>query len=147
MQRAQMIKAIESAKETHLNQMDKIFSVIKGEEVENPTPVNKMECECGVWFHDSANMMKEILGAQLYERLDKLHEKWHIEYLNIYNLFFVEGKKGIWTKILNLAGGNDMKRDKAKLYYSELQETTKEILTLSDSALRRINALNKSKFE
>ena len=39
-----------------------------------------------------------------------------------------------------------MKLDKAKLYFSELQKDTEELLAISDSAIRRVSALSDSKF-
>jgi len=39
-----------------------------------------------------------------------------------------------------------MKMDKAKLYYSELQEDTGELIKAADAAIRRVSALQTSKF-
>ena len=83
---------------------------------------------------------------QLFERLDASHEKWHSDYANIYKLFYIEEKKGLFRKIQESLGSNEMKLDKAKLYYAELKKDTEEILSISDIALRREMALSESKF-
>jgi hypothetical protein len=91
--------------------------------------------------------MKDILGAQLFERLDKHHEDWHKEYHNIYNIFFKEEKKtGFLAKILKRDRVDSLTLDKAKLYFTELQKSTDELLKASESATRRIMALKDSKF-
>jgi hypothetical protein len=147
MNKNQMLDAIEHAKKIHLEEMHKISSVLKGNEVENPTPLGKMECECGTWFYSNEKEMKEILGAQLFERLDKQHENWHKEYHNIYNIFFKEEKKtGFFAKILKHNKVDSLTLDKAKLYFSDLQKITDELLKASESATRRVSALKDSKF-
>jgi hypothetical protein len=93
MNKSQILDAIENARKAHLEQMDKIRSVMNGIHIDNPTALSKMECDCGVWFYNNEDMMKNILGALLFDRLDKAHEDWHKEYLNIYNIFFKEEKK------------------------------------------------------
>ena len=147
MRKDEMIAAINNAKEVHLEQMKKIKAEIAGKDIENPTPLGKMECECGLWFHANEKIMKDILGLQLFERLDRNHEQWHKDYENIYNLFFKEEKKkGFLSKIMTSSKKNMLKIDKAKLYYSELKKDTEELLNTSDIALRRVAALNESKF-
>ena len=147
MTKDQMLDAIENAKTVHMQQMQKIESEIAGKKIDNPTALGKMDCACGVWFHANEAVMKEILGLQLFERLDEKHEQWHKDYASIYNIFFKkEEKKGLLSKIIGSSSSDSMKIDKAKLYYSDLKKDTQELLKVSDSALRRVAALNDSKF-
>jgi len=146
MTKSEMIDAIENAKSIHQEQMHKIESEIAGVKIANPTAPGKMDCECGIWFYKHEKEMQDILGLQLFERLDRGHEKWHIDYINIYNLFFKEEKKGVFTKIFGSSKVNEMTLDKAKLYYQDLQKDTEELLKVSDSAIRRVSALSDSKF-
>ena len=141
-----MLDAIENAKQIHVAQMDKIQSVIDGKKVDNPTALGKMDCECGVWFYSNEKRMKEILGAQLFDRLDQYHEKWHRDYVNIYDIYFKEEKKSFFSKFLGTNQPDEMMRDKAKLYYSELKKDTAELLKASESATRRVAALSDTKF-
>ena len=146
MRKEEMIDAIENAKSLHLEQMQKIKSEMAGNKIENPTALGKMDCDCGLWFHANEKIMKDILGLQLFERLDKNHEQWHYDYKNIFNLFFKEEKKGFFSKIIAASKSDMMKIDKAKLYFSELQKDTNELLKTSDIALRRVAALSEKKF-
>jgi len=147
MNKSQMLEAIEKAKAKHLEQMQKIEDVIAGKSVKDPTPLSKTECDCGVWFYSHETEMKNILGAQLFERLDKHHENWHKEYLDIYNIFFKEEKKvGFFSKVLGKNKPDPLLIDKAKLYFTELEKSTEELLKASDSALRRVSALKEEKF-
>lgn len=97
-------------------------------------------------FFENEKLFIEILGLQLYKRLDEGHTKWHNDYANIYNLFFKEEKKGIFSKIFSFSDDKEMIADKAKLYYEELKVDTEELFKITDSALRRVGALSSSKF-
>ena len=146
MNKQQMLDAMDHAKKNHMSQMTKIESVIAGKEIANPTALGKMDCDCGIWFYSNKNMMKEILGAQLFEKLDLLHEKWHRDYVNIYNIYFKEENKSFLSKLIGSCKIDEMTKDKAKLYYSELKQDTDEILKVTEIAKRRVYAISDSKF-
>jgi glutamate synthase domain-containing protein 1 len=127
--------------------MYKIESLLNGKDVKNLPAIGKLECDCGIWFYANKDFMINILGAQLFEKLDSLHERWHIEYAKIYEIFFnKEKKKGLLSKLLGINKIDPLQLDKAKLYYVELTQTTEELLKVSDTAERRVSALNESKF-
>jgi len=146
MNKQQMLEAMEHAKQVHIAQMAKIESVMAGKEVTNPTALGKMDCDCGLWFYSNEKIMKEILGALLFDKLDAHHEKWHRDYANIYNIYFKEEKKGFFSKLIGAGKIDEMTKDKAKLYFSELQQDTEELLQATEVAKRRVNALSDSKF-
>jgi len=146
MNKTQMLEAMQNAKQIHLAQMEKIDNVLSNKKIDDPTPIGKMECECGKWFYSNEDEIKHVLGSQLFNKLDFVHENWHKQYAKIYDIFFKEEKKGFFAKLL----GNkvdDMLVDKAKLYYTELELLTKELLQTTDVATRRISALQESKFK
>jgi len=145
MGKSEILKSLEDAKKLHQEQMLKIEKAIEGKEVENPPELGKMECGCGSWFYSNKEYMISILGLQLFERLDKMHEMWHMEYSKIYNILFAQKKKGLFSKLL----GNKidpLEMDKVKLYYKDLGDITDELLHVADAAIRRVGALSESKF-
>ncbi|MDQ7042227.1 MAG: CZB domain-containing protein [Sulfurimonas sp.] len=146
MTKEEMVKSIEHAKEMHLEQMLKIEFEIDGKIVEKRPALGKMDCECGIWFHSHEKEMKTILGMQFFERLDKYHEEWHRSYANIYKMFEENEKKSLFSKLLGSSESEAMQRDKEKLYYSELQTDTQELLKAADAAIRRVSALKEDKF-
>jgi len=148
MDKTQMLNELENAKKTHLAQMQKIKDVLNNKDVQNPTPIGKMDCECGEWFYTHREQLQHILGEQMFIKLDDIHERWHKEYGRIYDIFFKEEKKkGFFAKILGANKVDTMLIDKAKLYYVELEEITKELLKSSEVAIRRVSALQESKFK
>lgn len=146
MNKNQTLEAIQNARKVHLSQMDKIVAVINGDKVDNPTPLNKTECAVGIWLYDDTNRLKEILGALFYNNLEAAHAKWHLEYAKFFEIFFKESKQGVFSKFLGINRVDPLKIDKAKLYHTELSETTAELLKILGSCERRVNAMNESKF-
>ena len=147
MTKAQILESVKKAREAHLLQMDKIEAAIEGKAIKNPTAVSKKECDFGHWIYDESNKIKELIGVQFYEKLDAKHEQWHTEYLKIYNIFFKEKKKGLFSKLMGSSGIEPLELDKEKLYYTELKTTTQELLKALASAERRLEALSESKFK
>ena len=146
MDKIQTIEAIVNAKKAHEIQMKKIEALLNGKEVENPTAVLKTECDFGKWLYADDSQLKKNLGNLFYTNLDTLHARWHIEYSRLFKIFFNKKKSGLFSKMFGLKKMNEMELDKAKLYYSELEITTKELLKAIASAQRRIEALQESKF-
>jgi hypothetical protein len=147
MNKSEMLETLENAKKSHLEQMKKIEALVSGREVENPTAIGKMECDFGKIFYGNKECIFHVLGAQFFEKIDTLHERWHFEYVKIYNIFFKERKEGLFAKLTGADKVSSLERDKAKLYYTELKETTNELLHFLDASLRRAAALSNSKFK
>jgi hypothetical protein len=138
------ISNIEKARDTHLTQMAKLDLIVSGSSIKDPIPLEKTQCPFGQWLYGEKNL-KEILGAQMYEKIEKTHELWHTQYAKIYDIFFKEQNSGFLSKIFKHKP-TQMELDKAKAYYGDLKEITDELLSLLLSCERRIRALNDSKF-
>ena len=147
MTKSQTLQAIEKVKLSHIEQMQKIELMLRGVSVENPTTVSKMKCEFGEWLYgENSAFIANILGAQFYEQLDREHEAWHIEYAKIYALLFQKKKEGFFTKVFSSNKPDTLSIEKAKIYYIELEAATKRLLKTLEKSIRRITAINTSKF-
>ena len=148
MTREEMLDALDSARDTHKRQMEKIQQMIRGKFVEKPTELRKMECECGQWFYANKDIMIKILGHQLFDRLDKIHEQWHQDYSRVYEIYQNKQNRsnGFLSKVIQ-KNNDTLENDKLKLYYKELSEITQEMMREADTAIRRVSALPESKFK
>lgn len=146
MDKNRTLEAIQNARKAHESQMEKIAAAINGETIDEPTAVAKTKCAFGMWLYDENNHIKEILGSQFYTTMDTYHGKWHNEYLRVFDILFKEKKTGFFSKITGSSKLSPMELDKVKLYYSELQATTNELLKILASSERRLEAMNESKF-
>lgn len=146
MDKNRTIEAIGKARDAHLAQMDKIAAVIAGENVENPTALGSKKCEFGKWLYSDENHLEPILGELFFSKLEDMHTQWHIEYSRVFNIFFKDKNKGFLLKLLTSSKVDSLEYDKAKLYHTELQATTNELLKILASCERRIVAMNESKF-
>ena len=148
MDKEKTVEAIVNARKAHETQMKKIVALLKGKEVDNPTAVLKTECDFGKWLYADDSNLKELLGSLFYTNLENLHARWHIEYSRLFEIFFKNKKKaGFFSKIFGSDKVEDMELDKAKVYYSELEATTKELIQVIASSQRRIEALREDKFK
>ncbi|WP_294965308.1 CZB domain-containing protein [Sulfurimonas sp.] len=146
MDKTQTIESIRNARRAHEAQMSRIESAIQGCKVDNPTTVSKTECIFGLWLYDEKNHLRDIVGSFFYDNIEVLHSQWHHEYFRLFEILFKEEKKGFLSNMIGSNKLSEMQRDKAKLYYSELEVTTQKLLKVLGSAQRRICALQESKF-
>lgn len=145
MNKQDTLESIQKARLSHLTQMEKIDAVFEGKEVKDPTAVAKTDCAFGKWLYNGENHLREILGVQFYDNMEVLHGRWHAEYRRLFDIFFANQKKSFFGK-MKAPKVEGMELDKAKLYHSELKQTTEELLKALASSERRISALNESKF-
>ncbi len=152
MNKVQTLDLIEEMKKAHHSQMHKIDLLIDGKDVGELTTVAKTECDFGKLLYSNGEHLKNILGLIFYEKLEAFHDRWHVEYYKIYEIFesytkSKNEKKGFFAKFTGATKVSDMEIDKAKLYYSELKATTSELIKTIDMCQRRVSALSESKFE
>jgi hypothetical protein len=146
MNKNETLEAVMAAKKSHLDRMDKVKARINGNIDEELVLISTKECGFGQWFYGDSRL-KSVLGTQFYETLENLHSKWHIEFQKIYEICQAsKSKKGLLSKIVGKKGASQMDLDKVKLYYSDLELTTKELIKAIDASYRRLNALNESYF-
>jgi len=152
MDKIQTLNLIDKIKVSHELQMHKLELLMSGKDVESIAPLTKTECELGKLMYNNEEALRMVVGSLFYEKLDAIHEKWHNEYSNIFNIFdeyvkYKSSHKGLFSKLIGVKKISDMDMDKAKLYYSELKLTTQELLHVIDISRRRISALADTKFE
>lgn len=141
------LNAILKAKKSHIDRMNKVDARLNGLSDEALVLISKKECGFGTWFYGDKKL-KAKLGTQFYENLENLHSKWHIEYQKLYELCYESrNKKGILSKIVGKQTISQMDLDKAKLYYSDLEITTSELVKAIDASYRRLSALSESYFD
>ena len=146
MNKQETIEAIEHARKAHIEQMDKIKLLIEGKHVDNLTPVLKTKCAFGHWLYGDKKSIKNILGVQFYDNLDAVHEEWHIQYAKIYAIFADEKEERFFSKLFKMHKIDELEMEKAKVYYKDLEEITKNLLRALDASERRVQALSPSKF-
>jgi hypothetical protein len=152
MDRTKILNLIENMKTAHETQMYDLELLLSGKDIESITPLSKTECDFGKLLYANESVLRQIIGSLFYEKLDTLHEKWHEEYQKIFDIYkeYFEHKsshKGLFSKLLGAKKVDEMNIDKAKLYYSDLKQTTNELLHTIDISKRRIVALADTKFE
>ena len=147
MTKKQVLKAIDHAEAYHLLQMDKVTLLVEGEKVKNPPPRMKDECEFGQWLYGDASHMKRLLGLQFYKSMEVIHEFWHLTYEKIYDIYYIEDKEGLFTKLLPLRRKLPQEEhDRVQKYYHDLEQATEDLIDALYASKRRILALKERVF-
>ena len=146
MTKEETLEAMEHIRHYHEQRMFDIGNLVKGREIEEPVPISKHQCEFGEWLYSQNNHVMEILGDQFYHNLEKIHTEWHINYYKIHKIFYSDKKKGFFSSLMGAHKVDDMELDKAKLYYTELEQTTKELLASLAASQRRVHAMSENRF-
>jgi len=147
MKKTFVLETLERAKEFHLEQMEIIESLLDGKKVVHSIPLEEMELEFDTIFHKDRDVLLYILGAQFYERLDALHINWHQQYAKIHAIYFDDKSKGFFANFFGSHKVDAINQKRAEIYYKDLGATTGELLRVIDASMRRIDALNDSKFK
>lgn len=147
MDKNKMVAALQNARKSHRLQMRSISSMIKGKEVSEKIEVDKHKCEFGKWLYSEDNRLKHILGSQFYAKLDDEHTRWHSECHKISDILSVQEKKGFVSKLVGSNKEEQMKREKADIYYEQLKIKTDELLKILTSSERRLLAMHDSRFD
>ena len=147
MTKSQTLQAMEKARASHIEQMEKIDLILKGVETKDRTNISKMKCEFHEWIYgDYSSSFANILGAQFYEELKKEYVTWHTEYEKIYALLSQKKKDGFLNKVFSSNKLDILSIEKVKVHYIELEQIMKQFLKTLDKSIRRISALNEEKF-
>lgn len=146
MNKALTLEKLAKIRKNHIAQTDKISTAVNGRKVSQPTALSSKECEFGEWLYDKENHLKDLLGSLFFEKLEALHEQWHKEYAKAYKILFEKQGTGLLSKFRSSPKIDSLELDKAKVYYTNLDEITSELLKILKLCEQRISALNENKF-
>ena len=146
MNKIDTINSIEKVINFHQKRMQLVEILLSGKTINEVISTSKIESDFGAWLYTPENNLHDTLGAQFYDMLDKSNADWHDKYDNIHDIFFVNKRKGILSRLFKRKKIEHMKMEKAKLYYIELQESSNTLLKALASCQRRATALNESMF-
>ncbi len=147
MNKTQTIEKMNMIKKNHIAQTDKVFDAIHGRKVHKPTALSHKECEFGEWLYSKNNRLRDLFGSMFFEKLELIHEQWHKEYAKLFKILFEKQQsQSFLSKMISSPKIDPLEIDKAKLYYSNLKETTSELLKTFELCEKRILALNEERF-
>lgn len=132
------LELLSKAKKYHELQMTKMCRLIQKGNIDNPTPTDKTKCDFGLWLYGNEKRLKRLIGLLFYKKIEAYHSQWHDEYNKVYHLFYIDDN--------TMKKPTQMELDKANLYVSEMQESSKKIIEYMNSSLKRLNALSEDRF-
>lgn len=138
MTKTETLALFNKSKKYHELQMSKMRRLVDERNIDNPTPNDKTKCDFGLWLYGDEKRLKKLIGLVFYRKIEAYHSQWHDEYAKVYNLFYINDQ--------TMKDPSQMDVDKAKLYVSEMEESSQKILEYMNSSLKRLNALSEERF-
>jgi len=141
--KAKYLQDFQNIKKTHEQQVLQLEFLLQNNRTNEEIEKKDTFCSFNVWALDNTTLEK-LLGIQIYKKLITAHAQWHVYYKKILQILFEENT----SKFRKLFSSKPSPQaiDKAKAYFHDLQEATKELDHMVTVCERRLNALNESKF-
>ena len=148
MEKENILNELRAAKVAHLKWVQRAKSLISGTPVaKEAIPLDYTECVFGKWFYSDGQDIALLPGMSVMDSIGEKHTELHQIYFNIFEIYFGEGKKSFFSKLLKIKKKvSPEEKEIAQKYYEELEAVSKELLDMIGRLERRINALGKDFF-
>ena len=153
MQKEEVLEHLRAAKLAHIKWVQKAKLLINGVDVEeNAIPVDSTECNFGKWFYSDGQVLNALSNNPLecMNHIETLHFDLHDKYLQIFNIYFSEEKKGgFFAKLFGLKRKkiDESEQKRAQEYYTEMETISKQLLDEISRLERRLVAVSAEKIE
>ena len=119
--RKAFVEEIRKAKKAHLKWVSYAYGLIEGLPLEsNQVPVFETDCEFGRWYYGHGQVLDRL---EEFRNLEAPHRDLHHQYMKIFKTLFQEEDKGFWGRLFGKsADDDDLKKEKARRYFAELQQ-------------------------
>ncbi len=98
---------------------------------EDMIPLDSTECAFGKWLYNDGMKCKSLRNLEpLLKNIEKEHTQLHTIYSTIYNIYFVETKRGFISQIF-LGGNKNISREKRSIAlekYHELEKVSEKLM-------------------
>ena len=148
MEKENVLEELRSAKVAHLKWVQRAKSLISGVLVEKGAiPLDYTDCVFGKWFYSDGQNIALMPGMSVMDEIGSKHTDLHEVYFKIFQVYFGEGGKSFFSKLLKIKKKvSSAEQEMAEVYYADLEKISKELLDLIGRLERRINALGEEFF-
>lgn len=144
-----VLQELRAAKVAHLKWVQRAKSLISGMPVEKEAiPLDYTDCIFGKWFYSDGQDIALMPGMSVMESIGAKHIDLHQIYFKIFQIYFGEGSKSLFSKLFKLKKKvSSAEQEMAEEYYAELEGVSKELVDMIGRLERRINALEADFFK
>lgn len=152
MDKEHVLDHLRAAKSAHIKWVQKAKLLINGVDVQKDAiPVDSTECKFGKWFYSDGQKLNALSNNPLecMTKVEQLHFELHDIYLSIYNIYFNKPKKGFLSKLFGVRKIDitSFEVDKAKEFYGNMEDVSKELLEEINRLERRLLATPEDKIK
>ena len=155
--KASILQHIFAAKRAHLSWVKKADRLVngldgyRGHKVDLNVdktfiPLTSDTCEFGLWFNSHSPYLRKLPSiGEFVTRIEEHHERLHDTYQHIYDIFFeMPNRRSLLQKIftLNSKKVTDEEREKAKIHFTYLKHSSKELLEVLSVLENKVKSLD-----
>ncbi|MDD5159548.1 MAG: CZB domain-containing protein [Sulfuricurvum sp.] len=148
MDKAVTLQLLSDAKRAHMNWVQRAQLLIDGLPIDKDAiPLSCSDCEFGQWLYREGEKITALGNIPYIGDIEKVHFDLHDHYMKIFRIYFADDNRSFLSKLLNSKKKiSDQGKEMAKEYFSMLQATSEELLTLIGKLERRLRAIPESTF-
>jgi len=137
MTRADILQEITKAKIAHKRWVKRAVHLISGLPVDKEfIPLEATSCGFGRWLYTQGTELRTIEATRyIMDEIEHHHDDLHDSYGEIYKIYFIMPEnKSFLSKVFtfNSKKVTDKDKEKAKIYFRQLKESSGELLALLD---------------
>lgn len=147
MKKDEILGHLRAAKSGHIKWVQKAKLLINGIDVqEDAIPVDSTECNFGKWFYEDGQVLNALSNnpPECMQAIEQFHFQLHDMYMQIFNIYFSEEKKGgFFAKLFGLKRKelSAAEEQLANDHYEKLEKISHELLDEINRLERRLIAV------
>jgi hypothetical protein len=143
MDRDATLAELSAAKKAHIKWVNRAKSLVEGIPVEKDAiPVDSTECKFGTWFYSEGQKLNAFSNMDCLGIIETLHFQLHDHYMKIFKLYFGEGNRSFFNKLLKMKKKVSIEeKELAKEYFKQLEVISKNLLEEISKLERRLYAV------
>ena len=149
MRKKNIVIKMREARLAHVRWVQRAKSLVNGVEIkEKDIPLTSDSCHFGKWFYSDGQILLAIFNEKPVQELERLHNRLHEEYMNIFKIYFDPSNIGFFTKLLKQKRKiSEEEHAKALLYLKSLEEISGELIKNLNIMETKINMVDSKSLE
>ena len=142
------LNELENVKSRLFEQLNSIkYAINSGRHQDNIAPLSSENCAFCQMMQDNVEFRSSNMGVTLFNELENLHPSLHDEYNKTVDLLATPQSQGVVSKLIRSNKISALDIEKIKSYYDDTTQTSDKILIMLEKIIRRVQALNESRWE
>ena len=123
------------------------FAINDAQHTKDLKKLDDKNCSLCAMMQDNVQFRSSNMGASHFEELELLHSNIHEDFNKIIDALATPTSKGLVSKLIRPNAISSLDLEKIKSYYDDLGNTVDNTVNMLERIMRRVHALNESRWE